>query len=369
MQQTFHMMGVAKSSTNPKAKAEYVEHVRTKVMPNLKSELAIYQAIAMLLGYIPLELGTEIPCRPTVCETDADGSWGPLPSAYKVVGVFTQQISEESFENFKRMGLEWHPSVKVTIWKGRNIKGEDHFIVSFTGTTSYPQMDASWKEDDVTTGALGNADPKGISRQGFEAVRDPIVQLLRENGWKLDSKTTVTGHSQGGALALRFYTLAHSLGRDQTKCVAFSAPGLDEETFSVLALHAGLGKSAKNVYMIEDPKDKVPWGGEETPFGTKVAVPYRTARFGQHGIIPSKFDDLLLGHGTPNLVWLMIYGGPYYPSDKIVEYNRNTAWKAMDFLRHYNWLSKTVMSRIAFKASKKELKFAARAEKDKDKTE
>lgn len=362
MQHTFKLLSLAKSSEDPSIKARFARHFDEEILPFMRSELAFSQGLAMFLAYMPLEAGTRIRRNVTVWETDASRRLASNAVHFELALTLEHVIDEALLFRFQSMGLGFHPSAKVQFWRSMG-SGTPELILSCTGTTSFGKdFDALWKLRNVTTGALGNIDPRGVSNQSVASMLDPLLAQLKKMGATRQSRITVTGHSQGGAVALRIYYVLKMLGYEHVICTAFSAPGLDEETFHMMNFMVGAEDAARDVYMIDDPKDWVPTAGEQTPLGLKLRTPFRSGRMGRKGIVDSRFDDLMLGHGSPNLVWRMIYGGPPRPSDQLAQFNLNSTKLLVEYFR-------CSTGGLAFTPSPAERVMAALAKKKKGETD
>jgi hypothetical protein len=362
MQDTFRLLSVAKASTDLTVKTKFLQHLDENIFPHLKSELAFLQGMAMFVAYMPIEQGAHLRRQVTFWETDLERNLTSNPVHFELFGSVEHVVDDALYARFKQLDLRFHPSAKIQIWRAKKSSAPE-IVLNCTGTTSYGKdFDARWKEQHVATGALGNVDPFGISKSSAKEAIDNVLRVLKKAGATGDSRITVTGHSQGGAVALRVYYWLKLLGYQNVTCVGFSAPGLDMETVSQMMLLLGVEGAARDVHLVDDPKDWVPTAGEITPFGTKMLVPTTMTQWSwkqfsaRWGIVDNRFDDWILGHGTPGLVWRMIHGGPLRHSRETSAFNWNSTVPVVEYGRASTGL-------VFFKPGPRELALRAR-EKD-----
>ncbi|MCY1030879.1 hypothetical protein OV207_05375 [Corallococcus sp. BB11-1] len=333
MQWAFKELSLARQSSDPAVKARFVRELNEKVIPYLRSEFSFSQGLAMFLAYLSLEPGIRIERNVTVWESDPALAHKSHARHFELKSTLEQVVGEPLLNRFESMALEFHPAAKIQFWRSMGSSAPE-FYVAATGTTSWGKdFDALWKERNVTTGALANVDPLGVAYQGVKAILDPVLQELKKLGATKSSRITVTGHSLGGAVALRLAYMLKALGYEDINCTAFSAPALDEETFEQMNFRIGAEKAAKGIYLIDDPKDYAPGGGYQTPLGLRIRSGFSSSKGGRLGIVDSQADDLLLGHGTPGQVWRMICGGPILGKDPHAEFNPNSSLWIIRYFR------------------------------------
>lgn len=325
-------LSLVKSSTDPAHKAAYVEWMKSNIFPYLNSELTYLNAMALTLAYMPLQTGTKIGRFLSVYEfSDADAFNADRGRVLELVGVYEETISEDLVHFYRSRGIDFRPSAKYQVWKTVGA-GRPEFVVNVAGTTSKgPNFDALWEKRHITTGSYGNADPRGVARSAHDATMGILLDMLRAAGADKNSLITVTGHSQGGALAIRIHATLLWLKYANVYCCANSAPALDEVTVSLMQLAVFGDDGARRLIMTESFWDPVARGGQVTPHGIKFEHGFLTNPSGRSSVV--KTDPIQ--HGVAHEAANQIIG---LPSSAVVSFRRNKSSALLD------WLAKTAIT-------------------------
>ncbi|KYF92332.1 hypothetical protein BE17_36190 [Sorangium cellulosum] len=323
----------AKLSTDLNDKTAYVVWMRENIFPYLTSELTFFNALALTLAYMALKIGVMIRRSVKVFElSDPRDDNSDRARVFKLEAVYEEVVGEELVQKYLRRDIEFRPDAKYQVWKAVN--GRPEFIVNVAGTTSIGEnFDKLWEARGVTTGAYGNEDPKGCAFSAHRATIDILLDMLKKVGADKSSHITITGHSQGGALAIRIQAALLSLGYENVYCVAHSAPAIDPETVDLMRLLSEGGEAGKRLIRTESWRDPVPRGGLKTPYGWTLENWGNRNPTGQSSVV--KFDPI--EHGYANDAMAQIIG---LPSSWSSTYNIDKGSRILD------WLGKATITQL-----------------------
>jgi hypothetical protein len=286
-----------KKEESPSAKTGFLDWLSKNVMPKLIDPLTIQQMLGMVIAYIDLPEGAELTVYPL-----------GVARVYTLRKKVVQRTRLEDYSQFKEKGLPGYGSVSVQIWEGQDVAGNAVVVSVFRGTASISAQDSSAQKEKHTTGATANGDESGVGHTGFVNKRGEYAQAVLTVDPRKKKRHYVIGHSLGGATSFDGFACLTMHGF-KARYVGFNAPGTNHSTFGMLSRFLTPEKLASLVTLVTDGKDWIPTAGNLTPFGRVIRN--WTKYTGRSGLLPIKFDDWVLGHGSINLIIRALVGARY----------------------------------------------------------
>ncbi|MEO0564614.1 MAG: hypothetical protein AAF125_21095 [Chloroflexota bacterium] len=207
----------ARSAKDPLIKAQFLEYFSEHYAPHLTGEIEYFQFLAQKIAYMDLQpgdlLGTNI---------DTDGG-------SKVDKMLEENGMDKASDEKSNYSSQYVVESKYSNPAGLNAflilpadgNMDDNAIVLFRGTGS----NAMGKKRGEASGVLADTDYGGVGRVAF------YRGLKVMQGWldtaKEYKRITISGHSLGGAMAERFYSMASKEAPSKLRLLTYQGAAID----------------------------------------------------------------------------------------------------------------------------------------------
>lgn len=242
----------ARAADSVAPKLRYLDDVFSrKLVPELSSDVAYFQAVAMMASYLHLE----VPQREI-----------SIPIKLRFSSLFNGEDARRLLRCERFVLRDWimqtggdYAGVKIRLWEALdgNNAGGDVFMIDCMGTNSLsPVRDGRLDRMGVVSGVLADIDPHGICATAFRDLLGPITRRLQRL-IPTDAVVVCTGHSLGATTAHRCYALLRELGYGGSYLIGYNGGAFSDPIQQDLAEHASVHAS-----YILNKYDPVPFGGE-----------------------------------------------------------------------------------------------------------
>ena len=210
--------GAAKRSADPEEKAEFLRDFNENYAGDLTGEIEYFQMLAQRLVYLRLQTGQEI-----ACNVDTSQRHG-----------LERRVGEDLADRDSDYSANYIVAARYTNMKSASVllllpKDGDltrNAIITFRGTAA--GQDGMSREEGESRGVRADLDGGGIGKGAFELATPTLMDFL--NTAKQYNKITISGHSLGGAMAQRFYTLASREVPDKLRLLVYQSAPVDKAT-------------------------------------------------------------------------------------------------------------------------------------------
>lgn len=208
----------AKRSANPEDKAEFLRDFNENYAGNLTGEIEYFQMLAQRLVYLRLQTGQEIACNVDTSERHGLERRIGQDLADRNSDYSANYIVAARYTNMK--------SASVLLLLPKDGDLTRNAIITFRGTAA--GEDGMSKEEGESRGIRADLDGGGIGKGAFKLAIPTLMDFL--NIAKQYNKITISGHSLGGAMAQRFYTLASREVPDKLRLLVYQSAPVDKAT-------------------------------------------------------------------------------------------------------------------------------------------
>jgi hypothetical protein len=274
---------VARNTNDPLIKAQFLEYFSTHYAPHLTGEIEYFQFLAQKVAYMDLQPG------------DLIGANVDTESGSKIDKMLEETDQDKASDEESQYSKQYVVESKYSNEAGLNAflilpsdgDTNDNAIVLFRGTGKN-KMGGKRGE---ASGALADTDYGGVGRVAFYKGLSVMKAWLQEA--KKYNRITISGHSLGGAMAERFYSMASKQAGDKLRLLTYQGAAIDRiSTVGDVMGKDDPQKKGSKATRVVARGDVVPLGGMAHVPGQKVK--YSDSDGGKFGMMESHLQIKLV---------------------------------------------------------------------------
>ncbi|TNF37942.1 MAG: DUF4157 domain-containing protein [Deltaproteobacteria bacterium] len=251
----------AKKASHPKDKVKFLKKFNEEYAQHLTGEVEYFQYLSQKLAYLRVQTGQEI-----VANVDTQNRRG-----------VEAQMNEDIRDTKSDYASLYVVAARYTNMKAANVllllpKDGDlnkNAIITFRGTAG--GEDGMAKDQGESRGIRADLDRKGIGKSAFDLATPTMLEFLKIA--KSYNRITISGHSLGGAMAQRFYTLASKECPDKLRLLVYQSAPVDKATAEEAKTNTE-GTDAK-VTRVQARGDTVTRGGQAHVPGQRLSFDHK----------------------------------------------------------------------------------------------
>lgn len=251
----------AKKASHPKDKVKFLKKFNDEYAMHLTGEVEYFQYLSQKLAYLRVQTGQEL-----VANVDTQNRRG-------VENQMNADIrdTKSDYSNLYVVAARYTnmKAANVLLLLPKDGDTKKNAIITFRGTAG--GEDGMAKDQGESRGIRADLDRSGIGKSAFKLAKPTMMQFLKIA--KAYNRITISGHSLGGAMAQRFFSMASKDCPDKLRLLVYQSAPVDKATAE--EAKTNIKDSDAKVTRVQARGDTVTRGGQAHVPGQRLSFDHK----------------------------------------------------------------------------------------------